>query len=315
MAVRDDAQIAVLRNGDRRIIGLLPFQASESDLGEPIGGRMNDYHGIIAPNPIDLEVDDLLRGLRLRQFKYHALATSVEPFRQYAFETLTSYSIDLSIGSRDYFKWLNRHSSTIHRLPQKIRSLARSFGDFRFEFDSTDSQALERVIELKRSKFRSTNTFDILSVPWTADLIRQIFQQRDPECRGLLSLLWAGDRLVAGHFGMVSRKVLLYWFPAYDEAYSRFSPGLQLMLQTCRHAAESGIERIDMSYGDSVFKDKFCNRRCEVLLGCACPNFVTYQILKNRYRLRQQLKKIPFKGAAKYLLRRVFPGYGRWHFR
>lgn len=314
-AVRDDVEIAILKNRAGDIVGVLPFQRISAHQANPIGGRMNDFHGILAPSRLQVDIKSLLNQLQLKRFHFHALSTEEPEYEPYEFIRMPSYHVDLSNGIEDYITWLTKNSSTVKRLPQKIRALGRNEGDVVFEFESNNMQVLEELIALKRNKFQRTNTFDILSVQWAADLLREIGTYTSPDFRGVMSALWAGDKLIAAHFGMIANDVLHYWFPAYDSNYDKYSPGLQLMLATCRAAAKSGIKKIDMSYGESGFKDKFCNGSTEVSFGVVDQNPLTFAIARKRYFTRQQLKQIPLKRNVKYLLRKVFPGYGGWHFR
>ena len=54
--------------------------------------------------------------------------------------------------------------------------------------------------------------------------------------QGVLSGLYIGEKLVAAHFGMRSRRVLHWWFPAYDPELGKYSPGAQLLLELSRAA-------------------------------------------------------------------------------
>ena len=313
--VRNDIEIAVFRDGDENITGFFPFQRVSDGFGQAIGGRMNDFAGIISRNQLTSNPKWLLDQLDLNRFDFHALVTQDQSLAPYVFEQLPSYYIDLSGEWSDYLSFVRKNSSTIKRLPQKIRALRRDVGDLSFEFESKDVNALEQLIELKRNKFINTNTFDILSVDWAANLLRQVHGSNRDGFRGILSVLRAGDNLVAAHFGMISGNVLHYWFPVYAPQYAKYSPGLQLMLETCKTAHRFGIKKIDMSYGESSFKDKFCNQTSSVNYGSIMFNPVKHYLAKQRYFTRLRLKQIPMKDTLKVLLRKVFPEYGKWHFK
>ena len=114
---------------------------------------------------------------------------------------------------------------------------------------------------------------------------------------------------------MIAGHVLHYWFPVYDPEFAKYSPGMQLMLRTCQAAHSHGITRIDMSYGESAFKKKFCNGTSGVNFGSFDLNTASRVFGRQRYALRKKLKQIPMKTAAKAVLRKVFPDYGKWHFK
>ena len=313
--VRHDVEIGLLKNKSNEVIGILPFQRETSEVIAPIGGRMNDFHCIIANSNLDFEWKWLLDQVGAKQFKYHAWTSDSQMAPEFSFEKVANYYVDLSDGFDDYRQWAIQNSSTLKRLPQKIRSLNRRVGEIRFEFDCRDENVLEQLIDMKRAKFRRTNTFDILSVDWAANLLREVFQARESGFQGLLSALWAGKHLVAAHFGMVHNNVLQYWFPVFNPKYSKYSPGLQLMMNSCHAAVENRIHKIDMSYGKLAFKDKFCNRTNDVLVGLVDTNRLRHSIAEFRYHTRMKLKSLPFKESLKVGFRKCFPNFGSQHFK
>ncbi len=83
----------------------------------------------------------------------------------------------------------------------------------------------------------------------------------------MLSLLYAGDQLVAGHLGMRSKRIWHYWFPAYDRRYAKYSPGLLLLLKMAQAAEDLGLEAIDIGTGLSLYKRRLMNASTAVAEG------------------------------------------------
>jgi CelD/BcsL family acetyltransferase involved in cellulose biosynthesis len=79
------------------------------------------------------------------------------------------------------------------------------------------------------------------------------------EFAGMLSALYAGGELVAAHMGMRSRTCWHYWYPAFDPRLARYQPGLVLLLEMARHAADLGVTRIDLGAGDEHYKVRLAN--------------------------------------------------------
>ena len=311
--VRDDVEVALLKNELDQIVAFFPFQLN-GRCATPIGGLLNDFHGVIGDPRVKIDLANLCESLDLANFKFHAL---VDPgiFEDYSYRKLDSHYIDLSKGFDQYHQWARNHSSTIKRQPQKTRRLIKDIGELRFEFDCDDHRVLEKLIQLKRQKYQRSKTFDILSVEWAANTLREIFIRSDDNFGGQLSALWAGDELIAAHFGMANDQILHYWFPVFDPRFARYSPGTILMMESCKAAAEQAIHRIDLSYGDDQYKFKFANAASTVHAG-----FLTFSLLKkliqrSRFETRLMLKKIPLKQQAKSVLRLVFPSFGGWNFR
>jgi CelD/BcsL family acetyltransferase involved in cellulose biosynthesis len=314
--VRNDVEIAVVRRGEN-IEGFVPFQRSRPHIAEPIGGRLNDVHGVIVSDDsrqFEL-IQRVMQSCGLTAFGFHAIATNDPNLEQYAFREVGSYFIDLRQGWQTYQQWAMEHSSTVARQPQKTRSLQRRFGPIRLEFDCRRSDVLEKLIELKRAKYQRANTFDILSVQWASDLLRELHGVEQPGFEGVLSALYAGDELVAVHFGMMTDQILHYWFPVYDPVFSKYSPGTELILRVAEESSRRGIEKVDLGYGDDAYKFRFCNARENLICGQVTFNRFAFAIAKRRFEIRQRLKGIPLKPLAKSILRGVFPGFGQWNFK
>jgi CelD/BcsL family acetyltransferase involved in cellulose biosynthesis len=313
--IRPDVEIAVLSDRAGQVNAFLPFQRVGTR-GEPIGGLLNDVHGVIGS--VSDQADFAKRVMAtadLSSFSFHASNMNDPGINQCVFRHLSSHYIDLRSGWDVYEKWSRFHSTTIRRHRQKTRAMSRHFGPLRFEFDCRDPDLLERLIELKRTKYQRTKTFDILSVQWAADLLREISQIQTRNFKGLLSVLYAGDELVAAHFGMVTDQILHYWFPTFDSRYAKFSPGTELLLRVARQAAEQGVTKVDLGYGDDSYKFKFCNGHESVSFGRVTSSRLAFELARRQYEIRQGLKQMPMKPLAKTVLRRFFPRFGEWNFK
>ena len=311
--VRPDVEVAVIRNDRDQVVAFFPFQR-QGKVAFPIGGRMNDFHGLVAHSGTKLNIADVFTSLGLKSFKFHAVVDLADNFKRHSFRTLKSHYIDMSDGFDHYHAWARKHSTTIKRQPQKTRALEREVGPLSFEFDCDDREILEQSIELKSAKYQRTKTFDILSVDWASNVLRSIFERTSEAFSGQLSVVRAGDELVAMHFGMINDDILHYWFPVFDPRFSKYSPGTILMLKSCEAAAARGITRVDLTFGDDPYKFKFANASSDVLAGYLTFNPIQQFLERSRYETRLLLKKIPFKPQAKTLLRKVYPGFGGWNF-
>ena len=315
-AIREDARIAIFRNAAGQIEAILPFQKTSPTLAEPIGGRLNDVHGVLGGQ--NLSADQILRGLEsigVESVSYHAAADFHGTNERFEFRVMKSHHLDLSQGWDAYYAWAKKNSSTIKRHGQKSRALARKLGELRFEFQNTDPAALEQLIALKRAKYQRTKTFDILSVEWAANLLRHIHSIQTEEFSGILSTLHAGDRLVAAHFGMLTDQMLHYWFPTFDIEFSQYSPGTELLLQVTKDCCDRSLGKLDLGFGDDDYKFKFSNANDLVSCGLMTDSSIAFKAAKTCYFLRQRMKSMPLKPTVKRVLRKVYPGFGGWNFK
>ena len=314
--VRDDVRVVMVVE-DGTPVCFLPYQENSQGRAVPTGGRLNDYHGILGtPDNAATYFKKIIKAADLKSYAFHALVPpETEQLSAYSFRELRTHHLDLSNGWDAYRKWVRKHSSTVKRQGQKTRNLEKEVGPIRFEFDCTDGEVLERLIELKRAKYQRSNTFDILSVEWAANLLRELHNAKHPNFQGILQAMWAGDELICVHFGMMTDEILHYWFPIYDYQYSRYSPGTEMMLRVAEEASQRGIKKLDLGYGDDAYKFKFCNGNEAVLNGQINFNPIELKLAEKRYQLRTKLKQIPMKPLMKSVLRSVFPGFGNWNFR
>ncbi len=314
--VRSDVEIALFKDQLGLVQGIFPFQRTNRFHAEPVGGRLNDIHGVIGCRFEQTRMlAKLLNVAGLKSFGFHAILPDDPAWEHYQFCELDSHHLDLSQGWDHYYHWVRENSSTVKRHGQKSRALERDLGDIRFEFHSESTAALERLVELKRAKYQRTKTFDILSVEWAANLLREIHRVETPEFRGLLSVLWAGDHFVAGHIGMLTPSQLHYWFPIYDPLFSKYSPGTELLLRVAEEACVRGVEKLDLGYGDDPYKFKFANATEKVRLGLVTENGLKFQFANQQYHWRQRSKNIPLKPVVKKMLRAVYPNFGGWNFK
>jgi len=314
--VRDDVRIVMVVE-DGTPVCFLPIQENSKGRAVPTGGRLNDYHGVLGkPADTASHLKKIIKSAGLKSYAFHALVPPEnENLEAYSFRKLRTHHLDLSNGWEAYRKWVRKHSSTVKRQGQKTRNLEKEIGPIRFEFDCADGEVLERLIELKRAKYQRSKTFDILSVEWAADLLRELHNAKHPNFQGILQAMWAGDELICVHFGMMTDEILHYWFPIYDHRFSRYSPGTEMMLKVAEEAAARGIKKLDLGYGDDAYKFKFCNGNEAVINGQMNFSSLELIIAQKRYELRTKLKQIPMKPLAKTVLRSVFPGFGNWNFK
>lgn len=314
--VRQDVRIIMVEE-DGVPVCFLPIQENAKGRAVPAGGRLNDYHGVLGkPEHSVRHFKKILKSAQLKSYAFHALVPATdEKIRPFAFRDLRTHHLDLSNGWDWYRKWVHKHSSTVKRQGQKTRSLEKDFGPIRFEFDCPHGDVLERLIELKRAKYQRSKTFDILSVDWAANLLRELHLVKRPNFQGILQAMWAGDELVCVHFGMMTDDILHYWFPIYDYKFSRYSPGTEMMMRVAENAASRGIKKLDLGYGDDQWKFKFCNGNQAVVNGQINFNSFELMLAQKRYELRNHLKQIPLKPLVKTVLRTVCPGFGNWNFR
>ena len=268
-AVRPDVEVAVLWRGNERV-GFFPFKRRPRNVGVPVGEAMSDFHGMIARDDVSWEAEELVRACRLNAWVFQHLPTWQEPFRPYYWQSMIAPYIDLcGTFSADEPGQARREPRGFHDANKKWRKFDREVGPLRYEPDITCRGVFATLVQWKREQYRRTKVRDGLAAPWKVALLERILMERGEAFFGNLSALYTGDRLVAIHLGMRSFGVLHSWFPVYDAALGRYSPGLLLYYAMCKTASSQGTCRLDLGAGMTRFKESVMAGAGEVAEGAA----------------------------------------------
>jgi CelD/BcsL family acetyltransferase involved in cellulose biosynthesis len=262
-SVRDDVRVVVIEN-DGRPVGFFPHQRARWGRGAPVGGPLSDYHGVIAEPGSAWTVHELMRAARLAVWGFDHLVDASAKFDPYVTAHATSPQIDLSGGFEQYLQKLGDPPSDFVR---KARKLAREVGELSFTPHQVDGGALESLLAWKSEQYRRTGAADAFGVRWTGELLRRLMNLQGAEFAGVCSVLRAGDRVVAVHAGMRSVRVLHWWFPTYDPAFARYSPGIILLLRVAEALAAAGVRSVDLGKGDAQYKRSLMTGAAELREG------------------------------------------------
>lgn len=305
--VRDDARVAIFEHGNN-VAGVFPFQRMNKQLIAPVGGAYNDLHGLLGSLGEEGSFAKLLPKLGVEAYRFHAMVDNPSAsIAKCTYGTTKAFLADLGAHPEGYVKFLETTRQTIFKQRKKSRKIAKDLGPLRLEFDCRDPEVLDRVIEMKRSQYQRTYIFDLLSVPWARRMLHVLLEKNDRPCRGLLSVLYAGDTLVAGHYGMLEGSMMHYWFPVYDHAHHQNSPGTALFLAIAEEATRAGITKIDFGYGEQPYKVKLTDTITELPFGSVDRSSVRWWGHRCSTWLNDYRSRIPFKETLKPIIRRLMP--------
>jgi CelD/BcsL family acetyltransferase involved in cellulose biosynthesis len=298
-AVRSDVEVAVVE-ADGEMVALFPFQREHASYARPVGGIISDYQGLICAQDFQFSPTELLRGCRLDSWDFDHLVTSQSSLTPFHWSTDASPQIDVSRGYEAYVHERRAAGSEqIKKTYNLIRRIEREIGALRFIATSTDEEALGNVLRWKSDRYRNTGAIDLFVPGWIREAIYGIWERRTDGFSGALSLLYAGDRLIAGHMGMRSRSVWHYWFPAYDSRMAKYSPGLILLLKMAEHAPLKGIRIVDLGKGMDSSKARLMNASTLLASGrLELPSWRSFYGVASR-ALRHRLRKSPLGPPAR----------------
>ncbi|MFF5255947.1 GNAT family N-acetyltransferase [Streptomyces leeuwenhoekii] len=289
--VRPGARVAVLTE-DGVPAGFFPYEKGRWGQGRAIGLGVSDSQGAVLRPGVGLDARRLLRACGLSSWEFDNLEAGQRLFVPHAVAELASPVVDLGDGFERYRERLREKSpGFLRQTLAKERRLARQVGEVRFVHGVRDPDALRALMRWKSAQYRRTGRRDRFAQEWITRLVDLLARGEDPECRGVLSVLYAGGRPVAAHFGLCSPTVLSWWFPAYDRAYGRYSPGLVLLLRMLEAAAAEGTGTVDLGSGPARYKDSFKTRDIPVHEGAVIrpgPGGAAYRLGREPARLARR---------------------------
>jgi CelD/BcsL family acetyltransferase involved in cellulose biosynthesis len=263
----DSARVAVVSTCSD-IVGFFPFDRHRLGIGRPIAAGLTDCQGLVHVPELELGAKDLLRRCGLSTFEFDHLVEGQPFFEPYTTARAASPVIDLSDGYEAYEALLRQRSPKFLRTTlSKARKLGREVGDLRFEYEVRDWDALRQLMSWKSDQYRRTGRTDRFAQPWIVDLVEHLLGAEGNAFAGSLSMVYADDRPIAGHFGLRTETTLVGWFPAYDVHFAKYSPGLIQHLRMAEAAAAAGIRTIDLGKGDREYKDALKSRELTVAEG------------------------------------------------
>jgi CelD/BcsL family acetyltransferase involved in cellulose biosynthesis len=248
---RPNARVAVIEV-DGQIEAFFPFDLNARKMAQPIGHPMNDLQGFIwSGAPLDARAVVRQAGLRGWRFisapAEHAI---LKPYH-YAGTIIQCPVIDLSEGYDSYIS--SRNKSSMKKIAEKRRCLGRRIGTVSFDWDNSSPERLRDLIGWKSANYSSARAL-LGQEPAAAVILEELAAADNEDCRGVLSVLFAGERAVAAHLGLQGPHGLAGWLPSYDRDLSRFSPGMIMILGLVEEAAGRGVSRIDMGSGQFDYK-------------------------------------------------------------
>jgi CelD/BcsL family acetyltransferase involved in cellulose biosynthesis len=253
--LRDDARVAVVDDGSGPC-AFFAHQAGPDRVGRPIGASIGDAQAVMCRPGWSFDPPELVAAAGLSRWHFDHLVATQRPFAPYHRCRHRSPIVDLRTGHDQFLQDVRAHSKDLlAQVGRRRRKLEREVGPVVCEWHSSrPDEDLECLERWKSEQYARDGTWDRFAQPWIARTVRQLCQSRQPGCTGVLTVLRAGNRPVAAHFGLLGYDRLSWWFPAYDPDFRRYSPGLILLLALIKEAAERCVPLIDLGRGEHGYK-------------------------------------------------------------
>lgn len=296
---RDDIYVGVIEENNK-VLGFFPFQRRSDFAAGPVSGPLSDYHGLIIEPELEIDTKDMLRQCHLKSWEFNHLIESQTAFKQFHEISDQSYLIDFSNGVMQYMQAHKEGGSKLfNTLARKKRKLEREKGPVSFEQHKPDPQIMSKMFAWKAQQYLDTNLVNVFDFDWTRNLLESICATQDNDFAGVLSVLYAGDELVAIHMGMRSRYVWHWWFPTYNREFSRYSPGSILLMEMIQNSEAQGIRKIDLGKDQSRYKDQFSNATIGLAEGIAETGTLARKLRQTGKTLAEFIRSTPLVVPAR----------------
>jgi CelD/BcsL family acetyltransferase involved in cellulose biosynthesis len=164
------------------------------------------------------------------------------------------------------------------RIRGKTKRAGRELGDVRLVWDTDEPDLLDWLIDIKRAQYETTGGYDFFATPRHREFVHHLLTTRGDGFAGVLSAVYAGDTLLAAHFGLRDGGVLHWWFPVFNREHSDLAPGWMLLRELISAGPAIGITRIDLGRGEEDYKTRAMTGAHSV-----CDGDVTIDALRRRF--------------------------------
>ncbi len=262
-AVRQDARVAVLSR-DGQAVAFLPFHQRPGGFARPIGAPLSDYQALICRPDSQVDGADALAALGLSAFRFNGL---VDPNRAFAgvVTDKPAWVVELDRPVDDYLEAIRAASPKRFKNYRRLAAkMDREVGETRIVAADYSQAAFDTLIAWKRDQFHRTGGHDVLRPDWTRELLQSLFEQRAGAFRGLMISLYAGDRLVAGHFGVRLNGLYHPWIASADPDLNAYSPGQAFLWKAIEQMPSLGLTRYDLGPSHDHYKRHYALKQVMV---------------------------------------------------
>jgi CelD/BcsL family acetyltransferase involved in cellulose biosynthesis len=268
-SVRDDARVSIFQR-DGETLGYLAYHRRPGALARPIGAPLADYHGLVSTKDAGLKGPWLLAAAGLAAYRFTGL---VDPFGVFSADIAArqdSHVVQLTDGPDAYLETVRANGAKKFKNWRRLdHKLGRDLGELTMVGPDVSRAGFDQLIAWKREQLRRTGTHDFLSPDWIQGLFERFFETRDGDFQGLMVNLYAGDRLVAGQFGVRHGDVYHPWLASADPDLAAYSPGQLFLWRAIAMMPQLGLNTFDLGPGHDHYKRPYALTQLSIGEGLA----------------------------------------------
>ena len=301
--VRRDVEICVVfDNGEP--CGFLPFHRHFGSHGRPLGEEISGLHALVTDRD-EIDFVTLIKKCELTRFEFDQYVGKIPP--KFVFRHDKRFRINLERGYSDYVDTLKHSNSFYTQIARQRRKLQRDVGTLRMLWHSQEHDYRTCMIEWKSNELKYRGSRNPMASPWVINLIDELLQSESEHCKGLLSVLFAGNQIAAIHFGVVNESTLVSWIACINPKFARYSLSAILFLEMSKAAASQNVRLIDLGRGENQTKIRLANDITSLSVGAVCVSKFNFQRLQLNSHARHVVRSAISRLKTK--LNRKKPGH------
>lgn len=284
-ALRSDARVAIWRQ-DGTSAGFFAFHRRPSAFARPIGAPFSDLQGPVSRADASLGRGEILGAAGIRALKVNGLVDPYGLMSAGLQGESVSRRIVLDGDAGQYLDALRAHSrngaKNFRRYSQRLE---QDLGALSFKGPDRDRASLDRLFAWKSRQLRDSGLHDYFAVDWIGRLLHRLFDAREGGFEGMMLNLYAGDRHVAGQFGVRLNGHFHPWIGAMDPGLKAYSPGSLFQWMAVQAMPDLGLTTYELGEGEGQWKKQFALQSLTVRTGMATACTPTSLIGAARERL------------------------------
>ncbi|MEO1554487.1 MAG: GNAT family N-acetyltransferase [Pseudomonadota bacterium] len=264
--VREDTRIGFASDKDG-VFAIWALHVRPGNWARPIGAPFSDWNGPILAEGTALTAQEILAG-----FDLSGLTT--QGFQPSGFTPTDGLRrcganiSDMSLGWDAFIATQEQHwPKHFKKMRRLYRNVDRDFSGAQFEWDDRRDGTFQRLMALKRQQYSRTGYYDVLNAPWTKALFDRLRHFEGRRLRARMSSLYFDDKLAAGEFNLQSDTVLHGWITAFDQAFSKYSPGNMLVQEVLAQMCQDVLTVYDAGPGLDHYKRHYSNAQMPIETG------------------------------------------------
>jgi CelD/BcsL family acetyltransferase involved in cellulose biosynthesis len=255
---RPDAKLAV-GYMDEQAVAFFPFHPTSSGYARAIGAPFCDYQAIVSDPAASISGADFVGKAGIASLWCSSLSDPHGLFDQTTMTPVEAYRIDCTETGTAYMHLLRQANSKWTKNVRRLRSkMEREMGAISLVGHDTSKTSFDTIMAVKIRQLYKTGLTNVFRPRWVKAFMQELFEMRSGVFGGCLVSLYAGDKLVAGQFGVRYGDWYHPWIVSSVPEYHSLAPGILCLSEMIGAADELGFRIIDLASDHGHYKSHFC---------------------------------------------------------